>query len=278
MKSTLNKSFLPIVSGIALTASLILSSISLVNAQSVGNSHFAAQADASQMQQKRSAKRMFAKLDLSETQKQDIAAIFQQLAQDNSVYRGEKKALREQMQALMQLETWDAALAEDLVTQRVQQSAGVQLNMAKARNQAFNVLNEEQQVEFLQRLDKRAEKEKKRPREFDRLAKVLHLTDEQASEIDLIKESAEQANTGFVDALQDFRQAERDIVFSDSFDEDAWLALQTSVEATKISAGLNNASAKFEMLSVLDEKQRDRLQQIGERKPRKNKGTRDQRS
>lgn len=228
---------------------------------------------------KKQAAQLFRGLGLSETQKQDIGEILRQVAQDNSVFKGEKLALRSQMQDLLDANVWDEVLATDLATQRINLSAPMQLNMAKAHNAAFLILDAEQQAQFLERQAKRTERESKQKSiDFSRLQKRLELSEAQIESLTQIQDSHNQATSDLKAQLKAHRQAEKALVFTQSFDEAAWLNLQADVLPSQIKLNVAKADTRYQMLQVLDEQQRAKFERMMAKHKKKGKGKRKDRS
>jgi Spy/CpxP family protein refolding chaperone len=226
------------------------------------------------------AKQLFRGLGLSEEQKQDIGEILRQTAQDNSVFQGEKIALRSQMQDMMNANVWDEVLATDLATQRASLSDPIQLNIAKAYNEAFLVLDAEQQTQFLERQAKRSEREaKQKSIDFSRLQERLNLSEAQVESLAQIQDASSEATSDLKAKLKAHRQAEKVLVFTQSFDEEAWSDLQTDILPTRIAYDVSKADTRYQMLQVLDEQQRAKFERITKnKKNKKGKGKRKNRS
>ena len=87
----------------------------------------------------------FAKLDLSETQKQKIDAIMADVKAEN---QKSKLAQRASMQALMANETFDTDAAKALMSHQQIQKAEKRLSMMKAKHEAFQVLTDDQKAKY----------------------------------------------------------------------------------------------------------------------------------
>ena len=211
----------------------------------------------------KSASMMFAGLDLSAEQKQDIRQILRQSKQDNSVYQGEKKALRAQMQSLMQQSVWDEALATDLATQKATLGMPIELNKAKARNAAFAVLTAQQQSEFIAKQAERAERKAQiKTLNFERMQERLELSDEQVESLVQIQDAHLKNTAALRDAMKAHKDAERALIFSASFDESAWSALQTEIQPTLIALDVAKSANRFQMMQLLNDKQQAKLKRI----------------
>jgi len=91
----------------------------------------------------------FSKLDLTDTQKQEIREIMQSVKGDNKGQKSESKmAHRASMQALISSDSFDEEAAKTLISVQQEEKAEKQLAMLKAKNQAFQLLTEEQKVKY----------------------------------------------------------------------------------------------------------------------------------
>ncbi|MFC4700929.1 Spy/CpxP family protein refolding chaperone [Glaciecola siphonariae] len=216
--------------------------------------------------------RIFAGLDLSDIQKQDIREIMRQVKQDNAVYAADIEALKAQMEALFNLETFDAALAQDLVRLRTEQAINIELNIATAKHQAWSLLNDEQKAEFAAKQEKRAEKERQRKAlDFERLQKRLNLTDEQSQAISDIQEQHRDATAELAQTLKASKDAEKALVYSNQFSEEAWLTIAQASQSAAIEFGVAKTQSRFDMLQVLDDEQRAKFKKIVDREQSRKK-------
>ena len=90
-------------------------------------------------------KRIFSKLDLNEQQQQEVKAImtgFREQMQDKKEGRSEFKA---QMKALVQSDSFDEAAVRALIESKHEVRIDAGVEMAKMKNQIWNVLNADQQ-------------------------------------------------------------------------------------------------------------------------------------
>ncbi|WP_371193614.1 Spy/CpxP family protein refolding chaperone [Glaciecola sp. SC05] len=223
--------------------------------------------------------KLFASLNLSESQKQDIGEILKQSKQNNAVYKGERQAIVAQMRNLMDMPTWDQSLAEDIVSQRVAHAGQMKLNKATAQHQAYNLLDETQQAALLDKQSKRQSKDNKRESfNIKRLEKRLGLSAEQVTAIEQIQETHKLQSKTLNADLKSAREAEKAIIFASTFDQDAWLNLQNEAQASRVEFALTRSYAHYQMLSVLDDEQKAKFEKMlnraakGKRGNKGNKG------
>ena len=105
--------------------------------------------------------RVYKKLDLSDSQQQQIKAIFKQAKQDrNKPSKDTRLAMRGEWQALMKAETFDEARAKALITKRQSRMLENELARVKTRYDAYQVLNAEQKAKFDKMLEAKSRKYK----------------------------------------------------------------------------------------------------------------------
>lgn len=224
----------------------------------------------SQQGMQRGEQGLFAGLNLSDIQKQDIRQIMRQTKQDNALLKGEKQYIRPQLRALMTMEVWDPSAAEDLVSQGLSQSRSIALNMAIARHQAFNVLDESQQDDFLAMQATRADEKSERDGlNISRLEKRLGLSEQQIIAITQIQAEHQQQSEAIRASLSATKAAEQALVFAPEFDQEAWLALQAGTESERIQLGVARAYTHFQILGTLDESQKASLESMLNKKREK---------
>lgn len=232
---------------------LAMSLVSLYTPQS--SAHDNRQKDAQQREF-----RMLKGLDLNQAQKQDIKQIMKQTKQNNNAYMAGRRAQQSQLRALLTQDSWDAEIAKDFIEQNLPQSTQMQLNRAIARNQSYQVLNDEQKAELTRKHNKGANKER-RNKDLPRMAKRLDLSPEQLSAMKDVRQSLRAKNAQLKAILRDDKKAQQALVVAASFDQEAWLALQASMQPTLVTMQLNQLEARFHMRSILNQEQLDTLQQ-----------------
>ena len=220
-------------------------------------------------------------LDLSSQQKQDIKTLMKQTRSDNSVFASERETFRAQLDVIMNMPTWDATLATQLIEQQMASKQQVQLNKAKSKHAVFLLLSDEQQAELLEKMAdkkdrkaKKGKKDKKRGKN-KRMAKRLDLSDEQKEEIKAIKKASKAQFELVRKNMQSFKDAEDTLVFSDSFDEAAWISLSNSHSDAFSSAQLAKMKAKYEEYNVLTAEQKLKLAEMREKMKEKMKEKRE---
>jgi len=227
--------------------------------------------------------RSFAQLNLSDQQKQDMRAIFKTTRENNSVYAGEKKEIMTQMQSLMNLPAWEQDTAETIIRSQIQQSQNIALNRAKARNQAYNLLSDEQKNNLAEMDVKYAHKKlsstsrvkhngddsKKFNRtgnagkiSMARFEKALQLSDSQVAQFRAIKANAKQQLIGLKQQGEDHQQMMKLIVQSPSFDENAWITARNAGIQDMISYKLIKTKAQYDRVSLLSDEQKQKFSKM----------------
>lgn len=103
--------------------------------------------------------RIYKKLDLSDSQKQQIKAIFKAKRADKNTDRfEERQQFFEKRRQLIQSKTFDSAVAKQLAETMNNQRVERFVASAEAENKAWNILTPEQQQKAQELLQKRAKK------------------------------------------------------------------------------------------------------------------------
>ena len=219
------------------------------------------------------------KLELSDEQKQKMKAIFKATRENNGVYKGEKKEIQSQMQDLMSMPAWDQATAEAIIRSQIQQSAAISLNRAKAGNQVYNLLSDEQKATLAEREDKKSlqkslrksdqktdrktkRKDKGREMKLVRLTKALNLNPEQLEQFMSIEADAKQQMMDLKAKSKANRESTKAIIQSSSFDESAWLVNENNAIDTKVAAKLIKTKAHYDRILLLNDEQKQKFSKI----------------
>ncbi len=210
---------------------------------------------------------MMANLSLTQQQKEDIKQIRKESKQDLSVYRSEQKQLRENMRSIMQASSWDEVAVTQAIEQQMKLNLQRKLIEAKSKNRVFNQLSAEQQAQFIaarenKRDRKDVKKHKNAGKKMQRIVRALDLNAEQQAkltEMMITNKAEKQANRAQAKII---KVQLTEIIQAKEFDEDAWLAIHADNRQQKLDMAVNKAKARFEMLSVLSEEQREKFEKI----------------
>lgn len=88
--------------------------------------------------------RMLQKLDLTETQQTKIDQIMKQQKETMKAAMADRRAQREDMKALVEQDTFDAAKAERLIAQQQDRERASKLGMLRTQHEIYKVLTPEQ--------------------------------------------------------------------------------------------------------------------------------------
>jgi len=88
--------------------------------------------------------RMLKKLDLTETQQTKIDQIMKQQKETMKAAMADRRAQREDVKALVEQDTFDAAKAERLIAQQQDKERASKLGMLRTQHEIFKVLTPEQ--------------------------------------------------------------------------------------------------------------------------------------
>ncbi|APE00738.1 hypothetical protein BM526_02025 [Alteromonas mediterranea] len=158
---------------------------------------------------------------------------------------------------------------------------------AQLRHDIYNVLNEEQQAtllardakreldiqkhrdafvkqdaRFTKRMDGEGKGPKRKPREF--LFEGIELSDEQIASLAELRESFKDTSKTNREALHNFKDAQRDLIRSQSFSQDAWDALIAQYKGDLVSAKVEKAKQHQAMFQVLSPEQQAKLEALRE--------------
>ncbi|WP_032095463.1 MULTISPECIES: Spy/CpxP family protein refolding chaperone [unclassified Alteromonas] len=222
-------------------------------------------------------------LSLSEVQKSEIKALVTQFKEANSnETKGYSREERRNADSTPRVDLATATDAEitEMVTQRVAKQSSKQLEFATLRHDVFAVLTTEQQAELDERhskfeekrerkherreqamqshKDSRGDKQQRGKREMKQFA-GLSLSDEQKAEIAQLIDSQKESAESHRETVKTFKQAQRDLVRSDAFSEDAFIALSAKYEDDLIAAGVEKVKFRSTLMAVLTDEQQEEL-------------------
>jgi len=214
---------------IALTLTLSLSALPVAYAQA---------------QSGQNAKRIFAGLELSETQKQDVKQIMRQTREDKSLFEEDDSLFKQELQAILNSPTWDAQAASTLITERMNSKADARFIYANARHLAYNVLTAEQQTALKEKQDKRAANKTERASEHKNSNRN--------------KSKRDNKKRGYNKGLN-IKRLEKRLELS----REQVIAIQQIREnQARIQAAVAKAYQRYQILSVLDDTQKAKLKKL----------------
>ena len=222
-------------------------------------------------------------LSLTEAQKSDIKSLVTQFKEAKSHgANGHSKEDRRNGNSTPRLDLATASDAQitEMVTQHVAKQSSKQLELATLRHEIFAVLTPQQQAE----LDERQAKfEEKRDRKHERREQAmqshkdgrgdkqlrgnremrqfagLSLSDEQKAQIAQLIDSRKESGESYRETVKTFKQAQLDLVRSDAFSEDAFIALGKKYEDDLIAAGVAKVKFRSSLMAVLTDEQKAEL-------------------
>jgi protein CpxP len=222
-------------------------------------------------------------LSLSEAQKSEIKALVTQFKEANSnKIKGHSQKERRNADSTPRVDFATATDAEitEMVAKRVAKQSSKQLEFATLRHDVFAVLTTEQQAELDERhskfeekrerkherreqamqshKDSRGDKQQRGKREMKQFA-GLSLSDEQKAEIAQLIDSQKESAESHRETVKTFKQAQRDLVRSDAFSEDAFIALGRKYEDDLIAAGVEKVKFRSTLMAVLTDEQQEAL-------------------
>ena len=180
----------------------------------------------------------------------------------------------------------EAQISAFIQTQ-IEEREATHFAFAQLRHDIYNVLNEEQQAtllardakreldrqkhhdafvkqeaRFAKRMDGEVKGPKRKPREF--LFEGIELTDEQVASLTELRKSFKDASKANREKLRNFKDAQRDLVRSQSFSQDAWDALFAQYKDDLVNAKVEEAQQHQAMVQVLSSEQQAKLEALRE--------------
>lgn len=217
-------------------------------------------------------KKVFSQLSISDTQKQDIKQIMQQARGDRDISKPDMKGFKQEFNALVRSESWDAQAVETFLANKQSQKAEAGLRKAQNKHAVWNVLNAEQQAEFVNIMSERKAKaeagEGKKSRKNKgkskkgKMAKRLGLDEAQKDQMAAIKSQAKESASELKTSLKSFKQAERALIQSAEFTADAWTNLHQQHQADFLAMAVLKANTKHQMWNVLTAEQQEKAQKM----------------
>jgi protein CpxP len=235
---------------------------------------------------KNQLRHMMAKLDLSQEQRQDVKHILQQSRADAGLVAEDQKQARTDLMNLIHTSSWNETAVETVLLQNQQTKASLGLEKASAMHQIWLVLSDEQQAKFAQIPDNKADGKRGKKENKAKLKdgadghersrgegkdhfKQLALTDEQKTAIKTIKQQTKAQNEQSKEQQQAYRQAERALIASTTFNDTAYQVLQAEYQDEHLQHALLMAKTRHEIWNVLSaEQQAKALTKMAERKER----------
>lgn len=107
-----------------------------------------------------------------------------------------------------------------------------------------------------------------------KMIKVLDLNEEQQTAIKAIKTQAKEQRKTMRATMKEFKAEAKALIQAETFDEQAFSALQDTYQANFEQAGLERAKTKNAIFNVLNDEQQEKWQKIMERRKAKFKKSR----
>lgn len=240
------------------TILIILTSLLLVSQVS---------AEQAEKRNKHPMAKVLMQLDLSDQQKQDIKQQLKSNRADRAVYREDGKQMKSALREIITADNWDQAAA----TETLLASADLKQNQLNSRaithHNIWLLLTDDQQQALSQITDERgmgdaADKESRKQKKWQKVAKRLDLSDEQIAAIDSIHNDFEQQKIAFKELKMAHKATEREIIRNDTFDQAAWENLYAEHEQAMLEHGVAKAYMRHQVLAELTEAQQAKLQKF----------------
>ena len=119
-----------------------------------------------------------------------------------------------------------------------------------------------QEARFSKRMDVEVRDPKRKPKDF--FFEGIELSDAQIASLTKLRESFKETSKTNREVLGNFRDAQRDLVRSQSFTEDAWDALIAQYKDGLVNAGVEKVKQHQAMFQVLTSEQQARIKALRE--------------
>jgi Spy/CpxP family protein refolding chaperone len=206
-------------------------------------------------------------LDLATQQKQAMHTVMMQSKQDAKVLKQELKPIKQQLKQVIQAEQWDQQQAVDLIQQKQALEAQIALNRASKRNAVWNILELEQQQRFDsltekvkgKHSDKAQGKGKHRQVLSMRRFARLDLTEQQKTQIADLLAIQKQQMQDLAYTRKEHKQAQRALIHSTEFDQQAWLASHQQMQAVHLDTAVSFAHTRHQIWNLLTAQQQQKM-------------------
>jgi Spy/CpxP family protein refolding chaperone len=94
---------------------------------------------------------------------------------------------------------------------------------------------------------------------FKKMARYLDLTDEQREKAKVIHQEAKDSRLALKDSLKGFHQQRKVLIMEDSFNEQAFIDLQSQYQETFSQMALIKAKTKHNFIQLLTEEQNEKM-------------------
>ncbi|GAB2677342.1 Spy/CpxP family protein refolding chaperone [Aliiglaciecola sp. 3_MG-2023] len=222
---------------------------------------------------------VFKKLDLTDQQKLDVRTIMKQSKEDGKIYKQDLKDIKEQLKSLIRSTDWDQEAVVSLLETEQEIKAQLALGAATKRNAIWNTLTAEQQQK-LSAMDEKGKNRKGKKAKGDKrrspmkMFKRLDLTEEQSSEIKALFKAQKTTMDTQRETAKGYRQQAQEIVRSESFDQDAWLAVSQKLQAVQLEMSTEMSSVRHQIWNILNQEQQAKMAKMEEKREHRKGGDR----
>jgi protein CpxP len=206
-------------------------------------------------------------LGLTDAQKAQIQTIREESRTASTTYFEQLRPLHEQLRALVEAGTFDAAAARNLVSQISQLQLELQVINARAESAIYNLLTAEQKAKLAELRNAVTEDHPeggfRGPGGFpDHLASLLNLADAQKAQIQALRDQAETASATYLEQLKPLREQIRTLIEAAAFDETAVRNLATQISQLQLELQFINLSTESAIYNTLTTEQKAKLAEL----------------
>lgn len=234
-------------------------------------------ADQADKRSKHPIMKVLKQLELSDQQQQDIKQQLKTHRADRAVYREDGKQLKATLRDIIDADTWDTEAATETLLATADLKQGLLNSRALTHHTIWLLLTEEQQQKLNQITAERDGDNADNERRFrnkdkwDKIARRLSLSDEQATAIEAIRDDFELQQVTFKELRKAQKATEDEIIRTDTFDQIAWETLYAEHEQAMLEHAVARAYMQHQVLQVLTDEQRTKLQKLQRKMKNKQK-------
>ncbi|MDF2178693.1 Spy/CpxP family protein refolding chaperone [Aliiglaciecola sp. CAU 1673] len=203
---------------------------------------------------------MFAELNLSQQQKQDIQQLFAQAREDRDIYRGDMLEQREDMQILLTQQSWNADLALQLLAGKQSQMEQSMWQKAQVQQQVWQILDDDQRETWLNTTPGKDARPMDKHRE--KLQEKLALSDQQLAQWQNLQAQAEADRILHHEVRKAFHEQEMALIAANNLTEESWNALMSEYREQFQQMALDRTKQHYQFYQLLDEEQRSKLKEM----------------
>jgi Spy/CpxP family protein refolding chaperone len=205
--------------------------------------------------------KLFQEVSVSDEQRADIRQLAKQLRQDMRVFRADGKEFRQALNQLTVTDDFNQESVTLLLTENQATKQQIDLLQARFKHAVWEILDDEQQSAAQTFLADRAPREPN-PRRQLRFFEKLDFSDEQIAQAEVILDQSKEQLETLKGDIEGFKAAERALVTSDNFSDEAWTALYQENADTFVQVHLVRITTMNQIRDLMTEEQREQAKEF----------------